>query len=344
MCIDRTTLLSSHLRCLRLSQRYLSANFHLSANSSTSLRLSSSLTMESIKTTLFNIINYFHKDDRYNRVTLGLDRNNTMKNLIRWRFADVLLMAAMFVVFMFTYWIPPFQRQFYVNDITISHPYAEVQRVSNAGLFFYGVWVPLSVVLVVSLVFTKPANKIYVTYVSIIGLFISVFTASITTDILKNFFGRHRPDFLARCVPKADTPINVLVYAKDVCTTDNLDRLMDGFRTTPSGHSSISFAGLGYLSLWLSGQLIVKHYKLGAWRMILAWAPAFGASLIALSRTEDYRHHFVDVFVGSLLGMSVAFWSYFRYFPALTDPRAYEPLIIVNEDDKEVQYELVTEV
>lgn len=289
--------------------------------------------MESMANGLYNVINYFHKDDRYNRVTLGLDRNATMKSLIRWRFADILLLVGLFVVFMFTYYIPPFQRQFFVNDLTISHPYAETQRVSNGQLFFYSVWIPISVIVIIAMIFTKPANKIYVTFVSVVGHLITVFTTSVTTDILKNFIGRHRPDFLARCVPKDDAPLDVMVFAKDVCTTDNLDRLMDGFRTTPSGHSSLSFAGLGFLSLWLSGQLIIKHHKLGAWRSIIAWIPCFGASLIALSRTEDYRHHFVDVIIGSVLGFSIAYWGYFRYFPPLTHPKAYEPILIIDETD-----------
>ncbi|EGV61548.1 Diacylglycerol pyrophosphate phosphatase 1 [Yamadazyma tenuis] len=302
--------------------------------------------MEAVKGTLFSIINYFHKDDRYNRVTLGLDRNPSMKTLIRWRFADVFILGSMSVLFMFTYYIPPFQRQFFVDDLTISHPFAENERVSNSGLFFYAVWIPLTVIIIIGLIFTKPANKVYVTYISVMGLLIAVFTASITTDILKNFIGRHRPDFLARCIPRADTPTGVMVFAKDVCTTDNTDRLMDGFRTTPSGHSSISFSGLGYLSFWLAGQLIVKHYQSGAWRSIVAFAPSFGASLIALSRTEDYRHHFIDVIIGSILGLGIGYWSYFRYFPSLTSTKAFEPLIISNEhsgskihdEDESVEY------
>lgn len=32
--------------------------------------------------------------------------------------------------------------------------------------------------------------------------------------------------------------------------------------------------------------------------------PSIGALLVAISRTEDYRHHWQDVFIGSLLGKS----------------------------------------
>lgn len=297
----------------------------------------------SLYDTGYKIINYFHKDDKYNRVTLGLTGTPLTNNLMKWRFADVLLIGVIFVVFLFTYYIPPFQRQFYVNDLTISHPFAEHERVTALELFIYAVWIPLIVIGVIGLVITKPANKIYVTYISILGLLISVFTTSIVTDILKNFIGRHRPDFLARCMPKDDAPIDVLVTAKEVCTTDNIGRLMDGFRTTPSGHSSISFAGLGYTALWLNGQLITRHYTLGAWRSIVACSPYLGASLIALSRTEDYRHHFVDIILGSILGIVIGLWSYFRYFPKLTTGKCYEPTLLLEEEKEEITYDRIGE-
>lgn len=51
--------------------------------------------------------------------------------------------------------------------------------------------------------------------------------------------------------------------------------------------------------------------------MLLALVPLLGAALIAISRCEDYRHDVYDVTVGSLLGMSVAHYTYRRYYPAL---------------------------
>ncbi|GEQ72666.1 hypothetical protein JCM33374_g6353 [Metschnikowia sp. JCM 33374] len=210
-------------------------------------------------------------------------------------------------------------------------------------LFVYSTWVPLIVIAVVSLLITKPANKLYVTYLSLLGLVISVFTTSIVTDVLKNSFGRHRPDFLARCMPRADAPKDVLVYAKDVCTTKNLGRLMDGFRTTPSGHSSLSFAGLFFLSLWLAGQLAVTRPQAGALRWAVVFLPTLGAALIALGRTEDYRHHFVDVLVGSCLGIGFALWSYLRLFPSPSERLSYEPKLL-QLDDSETEYTSVGEV
>ena len=55
-------------------------------------------------------------------------------------------------------------------------------------------------------------------------------------------------------------------------------------------------------------------------RVLLSLAPIVGATLIAISRLEDYRHDVYDVTVGSALGMLVAYFSYRRYYPKLTSP------------------------
>lgn len=59
--------------------------------------------------------------------------------------------------------------------------------------------------------------------------------------------------------------------------------------------------------------------------MLLALAPLLGAALIAISRCEDYRHDVYDVTVGSLLGWTVAYVTYRRYYPPLRSPRCDEP-------------------
>lgn len=284
---------------------------------------------------VYNVLNYFHKDGSFNRVTLGLSSKSSL--IIRWRFTDIVLLLILFIAYTASYYIQPFERQFYINDLTISHPFAEVERVNNTQLFFYAVWIPGITIAVLSLIFTKPKNKIYCTYVALVGLGLSVLSTSVLTDILKNFIGRHRPDFLSRCVPKQGTPENVLVFAKDVCTTKNLDRLRDGFRTTPSGHSSLSFSGLFYLSLWLAGQLVITNEYVGTWRSIVSFAPSLGAALIALSRTEDYRHHFVDIFIGSLIGLTIGYISYFRLFPSIFHEKSYNPILINNEEHEEAE-------
>lgn len=232
---------------------------------------------------------------------------------------------------------PPFQRQFVINDISINHPFAEHERVPNEWNIVYSLFVPIVIISTLTILLAHPKHKLYVGYISILGLLVSFFVNGLITDILKNWIGRHRPDFIARCIPSPDAPLDTLVFAKDVCTTTNIARLEDGFRTTPSGHSSTAFSGLGYLSLWLSGQLLSEHPLSGSWRKLLSFVPIICASLIALSRTEDYRHHFVDVILGSTLGFTVAYTTYRKNFPKLTSPVAFKPIL----DDSGVKADVV---
>lgn len=272
------------------------------------------------------------RSDGFGRTNLGLDLVPGGHVLVKWRIADLALVLLQLLAYPLVYRIQPFERQFYVGDLTLLHPFAEHERVTAGELFAYALWAPAAVLAVLALAVSRPKNRVYVAYVTVLGLALSVFSASLVTDLLKNGFGRHRPDFLARCVPKAGTPHNVLVHARDVCTSKNRAVLADGFRTTPSGHLSIAFAGLLYSTLWLGGQLAVTRPQAGAWRWLASFAPTLGAMFIALSRTEDYRHHFVDVFVGSALGVVVAVWLYFRLFPLLAQPRCHEPRLV--DDDE----------
>jgi len=63
-----------------------------------------------------------------------------------------------------------------------------------------------------------------------------------------------------------------------------------------------SFAGLGFLSLYLCGKLHIFDHKGHVWKSLLVMIPIMGAILVAISRIMDYRHHPWDVIFGSLLG------------------------------------------
>lgn len=90
--------------------------------------------------------------------------------------------------------------------------------------------------------------KPYKVQVTILGFLVALMLTSLLTDIIKNAVGRPRPDLISRCIPKRGTPENKLV-AWTVCTQTSQHVLQEGWRSFPSGHSSFSFSGLGYLSL-----------------------------------------------------------------------------------------------
>lgn len=60
-------------------------------------------------------------------------------------------------------------------------------------------------------------------------------------------------------------------------------------------------------------------------RVLIALAPLTGALLVALSRMADYRHDVYDVTCGSVLGITVAWFSYRRYFRRLRDRHCDTP-------------------
>lgn len=210
---------------------------------------------------------------------------------------------------------------FTLDDHHIQYPHAIVQRVPSYMNIVYSLAIPLGIFFAWTLVIRPKVHKAHVT---ILGLLISIALATVLTDIIKNAIGRPRPDLLARCKPEKGTPEHLLVTI-DVCTETDPHTLQDGWRSFPSGHSSFAFAGLGYLALFFAGQLHVFRPRTDLARVLVALAPLIGAAEIAMSRMADYRHDVYDVTVGSLLGMSMAYFSYRRYYPGLRNSRCDEP-------------------
>lgn len=56
------------------------------------------------------------------------------------------------------------------------------------------------------------------------------------------------------------------------------------------------------------------------WKALIVITPCLAATLIAVSRIMDARHHPFDVITGSLLGVVCAYISYHQYFPPLRQP------------------------
>lgn len=269
--------------------------------------------------------------NRVNRLTFGILPTTSfsyslLSPILKWRISDLVTFVILGLSYIGVWKIEPFEREFMLSDVRLQHHYTEVQQVSNTMLFVYSCVIPFVIIAICGVSLNRRL-RVYKTFVALLGLILSVITTAVLTDALKNYIGRHRPDFIARCQPLEDAPTDVYVLAKDVCTTTDMDRLHDGFRTTPSGHSLISFAGLHYLTLWLMGQFIVGDPLVGSWRVILCFVPTLGAALIALTRTQDYRHHFVDIFIGSLIGIFLSWWNYFRLYPWYSSPKSYNPKV-----------------
>ncbi|KAJ5732222.1 Phosphatidic acid phosphatase type 2/haloperoxidase [Penicillium malachiteum] len=221
--------------------------------------------------------------------------------------------------FLVTIWIliqlfvTPFHRMFSLDNKSIQYPMAAHERVPLIFSVIYSGLIPFGIILAWSAI-TRPG--VQQTQATVLGLLVSLILTSVVTDIIKNAVGRPRPDLLARCKPGRGTPDNVLLLWT-ICKQTNLALLHEGWRSFPSGHSSFSFAGMGYFTLFLSGQMHVFRPRTDLGRCLIAFFPLLCALLVALSRLADYRHDVYDVTCGGLLGMLVAWFSYRRYYPAL---------------------------
>ncbi|WPH02621.1 Hypothetical protein R9X50_00548600 [Acrodontium crateriforme] len=215
----------------------------------------------------------------------------------------------------------PFHRLFRLNDPRIQHPHAEIERVSVFYLMIYAAVVPLLFLTVWTLIIRPDRRKAHAV---LLGVSISIILASVLTDIFKDAIGRPRPDLIDRCQPKHDTSRDTLVSVV-VCTETRHHVLHDGWRSFPSGHSSVSFAGLGWVALFIASQTHALRPQASLAVVLLSLAPLVGAAMIAISRLEDYRHDVFDVIAGSLLGFSVTYFNWRRYFPNLRAENCEEP-------------------
>jgi diacylglycerol diphosphate phosphatase/phosphatidate phosphatase len=148
-----------------------------------------------------------------------------------------------------------------------------------------------------------------------LGLIESIVTTMTVTDIFKVFAGRLRPNFLARCLPNA----------AGICSQIG-STVRDSRLSFPSGHSSMSFAGMMFLSLYIAGKLSTFGPNGGAlWKAFVSLLPLCTAGMIAVSRTLDYHHNYDDVIAGSVIGSVIAMMCYFLQYPSLFEKTCYEP-------------------
>ncbi|KAI8937442.1 hypothetical protein NX059_005164 [Plenodomus lindquistii] len=308
---------------------------------------------------------------------LPFSKKRLPKRVIFSYIIDYLIIVVLIGAFGIVDKIAPFHQHFSLDNYTLHYPYAVKERVPVIWLCVYVVAAPAVIIGIYTLVIdglfshqtTMPAGRSGIKRLSgryrfkdrlwelncgILGLGLSVGAAFVITGALKNAIGKPRPDLMSRCEadPKKIAAVRAVEYTLatiDICTQKDDYILQDGFKSFPSGHSSVSFAGLFYLSIYLAGKLHVMDAKGEVWRTFIVMVPALGAALITGTRIMDARHHPFDVLSGATLGIFVAWVSYRQYFPPVTETwrkgRAYPvrawgkasrvppaPAVMVDED------------
>ncbi|KAI7758146.1 hypothetical protein M8C21_010593 [Ambrosia artemisiifolia] len=174
--------------------------------------------------------------------------------------------------------------------------------------------VPLYAVLLpvaVFVAFYYYRRDVYDLHHAVLGLLFSVFITGVITEAVKNAVGRPRPDFFWRCFPDG-----IDLYDKwgEVICHGDINVIRQGHKSFPSGHSSWSFSGLGFLSLYLSGKIKAFDRQGHAAKLCIVFFPLLVACLVAISRIDNYRHHWQDVVGGGLIGITMAVFCYLQFF------------------------------
>ncbi|CAI7564788.1 unnamed protein product [Penicillium pancosmium] len=233
--------------------------------------------------------------------------------------------------------LEPYHQHFALQNYTLQYPYAVHERIPIAYALCISGAFPLVLIIVYTLfidgIFSHKKqdpvsgkrklrgpwrwkDRLWEMNCGILGLLLSQGVTFVITQALKTACGKPRPDLIDRCQPRAGS-VDPQMYGlsnSSICTGDP-KIIKDGFRSWPSA----SFAGLFYIALWLGGKLHIMDNRGEAWKTLLCMTPILAATLVAVSRIMDARHHPFDVITGSMLGTLVAFVAYRQYFPPITE-------------------------
>ncbi|KAH0542734.1 hypothetical protein FGG08_002873 [Glutinoglossum americanum] len=258
--------------------------------------------------------------------------------------------------------ITPNKHHFSPVDPSISFPLVHKEKVSTVTLLLAAVVGPAVVIFSVCLFFIPgPAaesgasklrlwrRNIWELNTGWLGLGLSCAAAFLLTNGSKNMFGKPRPDLLSRCNPDLaniakysvggfgdKVQEGIVLVSAAICRSNDKSQLNDGFRSFPSGHSSLSWAGLTYLTLFLSAKFAITTPYLAPrafserppvstatfrnqaaapplYLLIIAVIPIGAATYISSTRYSDFRHHGFDILFGALIGLFSALLA-FRWY------------------------------
>ncbi|KAH8731005.1 PAP2 superfamily-domain-containing protein [Phaeosphaeriaceae sp. PMI808] len=183
-------------------------------------------------------------------------------------------------------YIFPYNRPFSLVNLDISYPFQHHETVPTWLLVLVSLVAPAAIIFLVCMVFVPGPTaargtpksliwrrKLWEWNIGWMGLALSLAMAFMITQGMKLMFGKPRPDLLSRCNPDmskieefAITSVakgfnqNWVMVNSGICQNPDKSRggeLMDGFKSFPSGHSSFSWAGLLYLTLFLASKFSV---------------------------------------------------------------------------------------
>nr|GLL35348.1 lipid phosphate phosphatase 2 [Ipomoea trifida]GMD33956.1 probable lipid phosphate phosphatase 4 [Ipomoea batatas] len=233
---------------------------------------------------------------------------------------DWMILLLLALIDGFLYIIEPFHR--YTNaDMMrdLKYPFKVHSTIPIWAVAVYAVILPCTIFYIYYL----HRKNVYDLHHAVLGIMYSMLIAAVITDSIKAAVGRPRPNFFWRCFPdgiEAYDPVS-----GDVECTGLHKFIKEGYKSFPSGHTSLSFAGLGFLAWYLSGKIKAFDRSGHSAKLCIVLLPYLVAALVGVSRVDDYWHHWTDVFAGAVIGSVVSSLCYLQFFPFPHDRNGWGP-------------------
>ncbi|CAD5210826.1 unnamed protein product [Bursaphelenchus okinawaensis] len=148
-------------------------------------------------------------------------------------------------------------------------------------------------------------NRIFRFLHIVLGLAFGAVANYILYQIVKFAFTRHRPHFFDVCRPDAEQCRPGDYVERYECRGTNMKTIKDAHLSFYSGHASTAFYYATFAAIYLHLRLVKKNLNCLPWLFMFSCLWYAGAMYVAGSRVQDNKHHFVDVVVGSVVGLAL---------------------------------------
>lgn len=261
------------------------------------------------------------------------DQPNKKWILVKWLFNIFINIILFLILFILTILLdldllkPTTIRGFFKDNRSIQLPHLQHETINTAVLIVLSLVIPVLAILFVDIIQIlvsifidrrrfKNTNSYPLLFLrtaqSISIFFLGLLVVLLITTILKHFIGRLRPDFIARCIPDySGVPGDYVPPSVQATVCTGVKKIiLEGRKSFPSGHSSISSYAMIFSTLYF--ETIDRRTIASSIKPTFQLFFIFIAILCSVTRITDNVHHPTDVLSGWILGLIGAFYIEFN--------------------------------